>query len=86
MKTVHDLMRHRATLEAICQHCDHSGVINARFLARGFGMSKLLVEIAFACSRCKSQCYRLHVVPDHLAESKSINTQWFGGVYNKYLE
>ena len=86
METVHDLMRHRATLEAICQNCDNSGIINPRFLARGYGMNKLLVEIPFVCSRCKSQRFRLRPVPDHLGESKPVNAQWFGGVYDKYLD
>jgi hypothetical protein len=36
MKTVYDLIRHRATLEVICGNCDHSRVFNHRFLAARF--------------------------------------------------
>jgi hypothetical protein len=36
-KTVYDLIRHRATLEAICGNCDNSRVFNHRFLMSQFG-------------------------------------------------
>jgi hypothetical protein len=37
MKTVYDLIRHRATLEVICGNCDNRRVLNHRFLMSQFG-------------------------------------------------
>jgi hypothetical protein len=86
MKTVYDLIRHRTTLEVLCTNCTNSGVLNHRFLARRFGMAKLLVEIRFVCRRCQARRYRLRFVSDHLGEAPPLKMQWFGGAYEKFLD
>jgi hypothetical protein len=86
MKTIYDLIRHRTTLEVICTNCTNSGVLNHRYLASRFGMTKLLAEIPFVCHRCHAQRYRLRLVSDHLGEAPPLKIQWFSGAYEKLLD
>jgi hypothetical protein len=51
MKTVYDLIRHRATLEVICEKCDNRHVLNHRFLMTQFGGRHLLATLKFRCRR-----------------------------------
>jgi hypothetical protein len=68
MKTVYDLIRHHTCLVVICGTA-RSAVINNRFLSRLHGMMKPISELRFVCRRCRSQRYRLRLVPDHLGEN-----------------
>ena len=86
MKTVYDLMRHHTALEVICGNCPNSAVLNNRFLSRHYGMMKVITELRFVCRRCRSQRYRLRLVPDHLGEKEPLRMQWFRGVYEKHLD
>ncbi len=81
MKTVHDLIRHRSTLEVICGNCDNSRVFNHRFLMSNFGGQYFLSELKFRCRRCDARRYRLRIVADSLGEPKPLKMQHFGGVY-----
>jgi hypothetical protein len=60
MKTVYDLIRHRATLEVICKNCDNSRIFNHRFLMSQFGGGQILAALKFVC-RCGAQRYRLRI-------------------------
>src|SRR3954447_20774492 len=84
MKTVYDLMRHHTALEVICGNCPHSVVLNNRFLSRNYGAMKAINELRFVCRLCRSQRYRVRLVPDHLGEKAPLRMQWFRGVYEKY--
>lgn len=86
MRTVYHLIQNRTTLEVICVNCANSTVLNHRHLARRFGMGKLLVELRFVCRRCQARRYRLRFVADELGEAAPLKMQWFGGVYEKFLE
>jgi hypothetical protein len=86
MKTVYDLIRHHTSLEVICENCSNSAVLNNRFLARRFGMMKVLSELQFVCRLCRAQRFRLRLVPDHLGEKAPLRMQWYRGVYEKYLD
>ena len=63
MKTVYDLIRHRATLEVICGNCDNNRVFNHRFLMSQFGGGHYLAALKFVC-RCGARRYRLRIVAD----------------------
>ena len=86
MKTVYDLIRHRATLEIICTNCPHRGFVSHRFLMGRYGGQGLLMEIPFTCSRCHGTNVRLKRVPDSLGEPKPIKATHFGGVYAKFQD
>ena len=86
MRTVYHLIQNRTTLEVICVNCTNSRVLNHRHLARRFGMGKILAELRFVCRRCQSRRYRLRFVTDALGEAAPLRMQWFGGVYEKFLE
>jgi hypothetical protein len=86
MKTVYDLIRHRTALEVICQNCSNSAVLNNRYLARRFGMMKLLAELQFVCRLCRVQRYRVRFAPEHLGEKAPLKMQWYRGVYEKYQD
>jgi hypothetical protein len=86
MKTVYDLIRHHTSLEAICGNCSNSAVLNNRFLVRRFGMMKALSDLQFVCRLCRSQRYRVRLVPDHLGEKAPLRMQWYRGVYEKYQD
>ncbi len=86
MRTVYHLIQNRTTLEVICVNCANSTVLNHRFLARRFGAGKLLSELRFVCRRSQARRYRLRFVADELGEAEPLQMQWFGGVYEKFLE
>ena len=86
MNTDDDLMRHHTALEVICGNCTRTAVLNNRFLSRRFGMMKVIAELRFVCSLCRSQRYRVRLVPDHLGEKAPLRMQWFRGVYEKYQD
>jgi hypothetical protein len=86
MKTVYDLIRHRATFEVICGNCDNSRVFNHRFLMSQFGGGQILAALKFVCRRCGARRYRLRIVADSLGEPKPLKMQHFGGVYEKFLD
>jgi len=86
MKTVYDLIRHRATLQVICTNCPNTGILNHRFLVHHFGGRMVLAEIRFVCRSCQGRRYRLKLVSDHLGESPPLKMQWFRGVYEKVLD
>jgi hypothetical protein len=80
MKTVYDLIRHRATLEVICGNCDNSRVFNHRFLMSQFGGGQTLAALKFVCRRRGARRYRLRIVADSLGEQEPLKIQHFGGV------
>jgi len=86
MKTVYDLIRQRATLEVICGNCDNRRVLNHRFLMTQFGARHYLAALRFRCRRCDARRYRLRSVADSLGEPEPLKMQYFGGVYEKFLE
>jgi hypothetical protein len=86
MKTVSDLIRHRATLEVICENCPNRGFVNHRFLMGRYGGQGLLMEIPFSCSRCNGTKVRLRPVPDNLGETRPLKAAHFGGVYAKFQD
>ena len=86
MRTIYHLIQNRTTLEVICVNCANSTVLNHRYLARRFGGGKLLAELRFKCRRCQARRYRLRFVADQLGEAAPLKMQWFGGVYEKYLD
>jgi hypothetical protein len=86
MKTVYDLIWHRATLEVICKNCDNSRVFNHRFLMSQFGAKHFLAAFKFVCRRCGARRYRLRIVADSLGEQEPLKMQHFRGVYEKFLD
>lgn len=86
MKTVPDLIRHRATLEVICGNCDNRRVLNHRFLMMNFGGGHYLAALKFRCRRCNGCRYRLRIVADNLGEPEQLKMQHFSGVYEKFLD
>ena len=69
MKTVHDLIRHRSTLEVICGNCDNSRVFNHRFLMSNFGGRHYLAALKFRCRRCGGRRYQLRIVVDRVGRT-----------------
>ena len=61
----------------LCGNCPNSAVLNNRFLSRHYGMMKVITELRFVCRRCRSQRYRLRLVPDHLAKKSRFGCSGF---------
>jgi hypothetical protein len=73
-------------LEVICGNCPRRAVLNNRFLKRHYGAMQVIADLRFVCSLCRSQRYRVRLVPDHLGEKAPLRMQWFRGVYEKYTD
>lgn len=86
MRTVYDLIRHRSTLEVICENCDNRRALNHKFLLMNFGGGHPLAALKFVCRCCDKRRFRLRIVPDSLGETKPVKAQWFGGAYDKFLD